>query len=205
MNPSAPPKPWAFEAALCLLAPFFFLSTIFSILAPLPILYLHQGFHDRKRARLWALAAIPIGCGVSGAVGGPVMAAGFFLFAAMPAVLMGELFERRLRVETTISVTTLCVLLLALAGTAAAFHRQGEKFLPSAKTRALSLVTTLTTELLAKQKESISEGSRKEIERVAENPELVLREAAGLVATGILLLCALPVIALLRWNPKNFQ
>lgn len=205
MDRSAQPNSWAFEAALCLLAPFFFLSTIFSILAPLPILYLHQGFPNRRRARIWALAAIPIGCGVSLAVGGALMALGFFLFAALPAVLIGELFEQRFSVESTISITTLVVFCLTLGGGAALLHEEGQKFLPTAETKVIGYVKTLTTELLERQKGALPDPSQKDIERIAEDPSLVLREALGLLLAGILLLTSLPIIALLRWNPKNFQ
>lgn len=200
-----PGSSWAFEAALCLLAPFFFLSTIFTILAPLPVLYLHQGFQRRKRARTWAFIALPVGCVISGIVAGPFAAVGFFIYAGLPAVFMGELLERKVKVESTIGLATLLVLLLSLSTGAYFIKRTGNPVLATAKTQILNYVNLLTKELLNKQKDSLSESSRKEIEKIAEDPDLVLNESVGLVIAGILLLCSIPVITLLRWNPKNFQ
>jgi hypothetical protein len=198
------PNAWAFEAALALLATFFFLSTFLMFLAPLPLFYLHQGSNDRKRARTNAALAILAGSVVCFFVAGQWSLLGFIIFAGLPAMTLGEALEKRLSVEWAISIASALVISLALVVTTIWLSRGEERILPNLEAKVSTYVQALTKELLEGKKTGLSDASRKEIEKVAAEPKLVMNEALGLFVAGVILLCSLPVVTLLRWNPKNF-
>lgn len=205
MNRAAQSPPWAFEAALCLLAPFFFVSFFFSILSPLPILYLYLGSGDFSRARLVALGSIPVGALICGLIGGPGAALGFVLIGGLPAVIVAELLVRRISVERAILAAALAVLLSLGLSFAIVNQRVDGKLKTILETQTANYVQSTTKELLERSDSGLSQSSRDQIKSLSEHPEMVWREAAGILIAGILLLCSLPVIALLRWNPKGFQ
>ena len=58
--------------------------------------------------------------------------------------------------------------------------------------------------LLAQQKSDVPESTIEELKSFKDNPGQFVEELPGLAAAMLLLLCALPCLALIRWNPKGF-
>jgi hypothetical protein len=53
-------------------------------------------------------------------------------------------------------------------------------------------------------KEQQSEENKKELRQLMERPEELFAELPGILGALTLLLCTLPCVALMRWNPKGF-
>jgi uncharacterized protein YybS (DUF2232 family) len=196
---------WAFQMALCLLGPLFFLSYLFSILAPLPTLYLQLGTPNASRGRAWALAAMAVGVflcfAVKGWFWGSLL---YLLFAALPALLIGELLLRRLSPEKAITGAMLAV---ALATTFSAWgiaRSRGLELVPAVKQGAEGFLKEKAEYLLSQKKEELPEDTRKALEQLRDSPGQELITLPGMGLFFLLLLCTLPVVALIRWNPKGF-
>jgi uncharacterized protein YybS (DUF2232 family) len=195
--------PWAFVLALSLLSPLFYLSLFFAILAPLPLLYLHQGTNDTALGRRLALIATFLGILLISVIRGPWASTGFLVFAAFPAWILGESFLRRVKAERAVFytmtglllVTGLLGLLFILSVNPGDLH----ELIKSAQDQVILFVDSVL-----KNQPSLSQESRDELKRILENPRLVLVELPGLFLGSILLLSALPAIAMIRWNPKGF-
>lgn len=192
---------WAFPLALSLLGPFLFLSVLFSIFAPLPSLYLHQGSPDRLRSRLLAWASVPVGVLICFLVKGPDAAVGFAALAGLPGVLLGEFLEWRRDPEFAIASSTTVILVLLCA--------LGLTYITSQHTPALPLLRGMTKNFLNKfmlqMKQQGENGlglSEAEVHNLIENPDLLLFDAPGLILAGLLLLHIIPTLLLVRWNPK---
>lgn len=195
--------PWAFVLALSLLSPLFYLSLFFSILAPLPLLYLHQGTGNIQAGRRYALLAIPAGTIIIFVIRGLLPALGFLLFAAAPALVLGEAFYRKVRLEVATLLATGGLLLglftfgLILLGVMT--PDEFTQLTQTLKDQATQFATTLL-----KSQNNLSEESRAELHRIIENPKVLLLDLPGLLLGGMLLLSVIPSIAMIRWNPKGF-
>lgn len=196
---------WAFQLALCLLGPLFFVSYALTILAPLPFLYLHVGTPNVRRGRIWSLVALGIGLGLSFQVHGWLWGSlSFFLFASLPALVLGEMLSRRLGPERAVLGAVMAV---AMASTVSAWmvtHARGLEFLPAIQRTAEEAVRQSADRLLAQQKSELPENTFEELKNLKDHPAEFVRELPGLAAFALLLLCALPCVALIRWNPKGF-
>jgi hypothetical protein len=103
------PGSWAFQLALCLLGPLFFVSYIL-VLAPLPLLYLHVGTPDVRRGRFWVAIGLVIGLTLSFAIHGWLWGSiMFFLFTSLPAAVLGELLLRKSGPEKAVMGAVLAV------------------------------------------------------------------------------------------------
>ncbi len=198
------PGPWAFHLALCLLAPLFFFSFFLSVLAPLPILYLHSGTASRKQGRLWALAAIVLGCGLSLSIQGLGGSLGFLLMAGLPAFTMGELLMNRKGVEKSIAGGFFLTLGTTIFLGWLYFQQQTEPPLAILQRMIQVQVAVLQDQKLNQQSPLLVERLRSALEPLEKNPALILETVPGLVLTTLLLLCLLPTLVLIRWNPKGF-
>lgn len=196
------PGSWAFQLALCLLGPLFFLSYLFSLLAPLPLLYLHSGTPNVNRGRLWSFIALILGLVLAASIKGWAGALGFFLFAALPAVVLGELLVRRQGPEKAVLGAVVATLLAALAIFGLA-RLQGIDLLALTKERIDLQLQTVSQNLLSKETD-LPDQTRDDLKSLAENPSLLYAELPGMAASALLLLCILPCLALIRWNPKGF-
>lgn len=204
MNRSLERSPWAFEAALFLLAPFFFVSKVFAILTPLPLFYLHQGSPERRRSRILAFAAVPVGAILASLVLGPVAGAAFIILGAIPALVVAEMLDRQWSLETAILTAAFLVLFSLSCGLAIIWQWQDGALWRQLETVTLESVRAITQDVLSREKGSISDEARKSVEAIAESPALLWREAVGILVAAVIVLCALPAVALLRWNPKGF-
>lgn len=195
-------RSWAFGVALCLLGPILFLSVVFSILAPLPILYLHQGTWDRTWSRLFAWASVPVGALICFIVKGPALGAGFVVLAGLPALVLGELLENHQSPEKAIGIASLFSSILLILF--------GFFYLKNQPTPVWDFLQGLTKNIINQllveiQKNSHNQGSlnETELQEYLKDPNKLLWEIPGILASAILLLHIIPMILLIRWNPKG--
>lgn len=198
------PGSWAFQLALCLLGPIFFLSYLFSLLSPLPGLYLHAGTPDRARGRLWSAVALVLGCTLAAAIKGWAGALGFLAFASIPAFVLGELLLRKQGPVKAVLGATLAVLLAVTAFSWISAKSQGLELVPMVKSLVETQAKDVAMRLLTQSQSEISDPMREELERVQADPSLVVTELPGVAVAAVLLLVTLPCLALIRWNPKGF-
>lgn len=191
--------------ALCLLGPLFFLSYLFSILAPLPLLYLQLGTPHAQRGRAWSLGAVAIGLFLSftvkGWLWGSVM---FFLFAALPAMVLGELLARQKGPEKAIAAAVLAVTLAFCLGAWGYAKAKGVDLVPAARQATEQFLKDTAERLLSQEKNEIPADTRAALEQLKEKPGQEVATLPGVGLSLILLLCTLPCVALIRWNPKGF-
>ena len=196
---------WAFQLALCLLGPLFYVSYFFTILAPLPLLYLHVGTPNVQRGRLWSLAGLGIGLTLSFSIHGWLSGSlFFFLFTSLPALVLGEMLVRRLGPERAVAGAVLAVLVASGFSAWAITRARGLELFPSVRQTSERFVKDSVDRLLAQEKSDIPEATYNELKILKENPGQLVEELPGLGAALLLLLCALPCVALIRWNPKGF-
>lgn len=203
--PGERPGAWAFQLALCLLGPLFFLSYLFTILAPLPALYLHVGTPDPRRGRFWSLVAGVLGMLLCTAVKGWLMGGLlFFLFASLPAAVLGELLLRKQGVEKAVLGASLALLLAAGASAWGVATLRGESLIPAARQAGEGLVRATAERLLSQERNDLPDHTRDDLKSIQENPGQLLQDLPGITGSLLLLLCTLPCVALVRWNPKGF-
>lgn len=196
---------WAFQMALCLLGPLFFLSYLFSILAPLPLLYLQLGGPQVQRGRAWALTAVGIGLFLSFAVKGWLWGSVlFFLFAALPAMVLGELLLRQKGPEKAVMGAILVVTMAATLSAWSLAKSRGVELLPAAKQATELFLKDTAEHLLTQEKNEIPADTRAALEQLREKPSQEMATLPGMALSLVILLCTLPCIALIRWNPKGF-
>lgn len=199
------PGSWAFQLALCLLGPLFFLSYLFTLLSPLPLLYLHVGTPVARRGRFWAGIALAIGTFLAASIHGWLWGAlPFFLFAALPALVLGEMLLRQFGPERAVLSAMLAVACLTGASAWITTRAKGQELMPIVRARAEAFVRESTEHLLKQDRKDVPEATQEELKAFRDNPEEFLKELPGIAASVLFLLCALPCIALIRWNPKGF-
>lgn len=199
------PGSWAFQLALSLLGPLFFLSYLFSLLAPLPLLYLHVGTASATRGRRWASGAVLLGLllcfAVKGWLWGSLL---FLLFAALPALVLGELLLRQFGPEKAVAGAVVAVTVASLLSAWGVAHQKGIELLPSAKQMTEKFIHDTADRLLSQEKGDLSEETKESLKKIRGAPAAELITLPGMMLFAILLLCALPCVALIRWNPKGF-
>jgi hypothetical protein len=199
------PGSWAFQLALCLLGPLFFVSLFFTILAPLPVLYLFVGRPDLRSGRAWWGVGLVIGLALSFQVYGWLWGSlSFFLLASLPALVLGELLARRTKPERAVLGAFVAVVAAGVFSAWVVVHSQGLDLIPTVRDAAAEGVRYLARHLLAQAHPDVPDASLEPFRAVLADPMVVLREIPGYVASFLLLLCALPCVALIRWNPKGF-
>lgn len=198
------PTPWAFHLALCLLGPLFFLSYLLTLLSPLPLLYLHSGNPNLRRGRLWLGIAFAIGTGVAFAIKGLGGGLSFVVLAAVPALVLGEILLRRKGPERAIAGAFLAVCAAAAGAAYLASQLGGFELVPTVRKAIESQVQVVTNAILAQNPGDMPEQTATDLKSLSENPSLIYQELPGLAAAALLLLCTLPCLALIRWNPKGF-
>lgn len=200
------PGSWAFQLALCLLGPIFFLSYFF-LFAPLPALYLYVGTPERTKGTLWAITAVILGCALTAMVKGITGSILFLLIVGIPALVIGELLLRKKGVEKAIAGA--CAAVIFVAFTAGLIQSRGNlnSLYNNAYTYAQSQAKVAVEFLLKQSKDNSQENSdeyREELEKISNDPSPILAVLPGTLLTSLLLLCILPCLAIVRWNPKGF-
>lgn len=199
------PGSWAFQMALSLLGPLFFLSYLFSILAPLPFLYLQLGTPNARRGRAWAAGASMVGAflcfAVKGWIWGSLL---FFLFAALPALVLGELLLRQVSPERAVAGAMMAVLIASSLSAFGISRARGFELVPHAKQATEQFLRETADRLLTQERSDLPEETRESLRQLKEAPEKELENLPGVLLSMVLLLCTLPCVALIRWNPKGF-
>jgi len=184
--------------ALCLLGPLFFLSYLFSILAPLPLLYLQLGSPFLRRGRIWSLIATAVGLllcfAVKGWLWGSLL---YFLFAALPALILGELLSRQVGPEKAVLAAVLMVATVSTLFAWGIAQSRGLQLMPAARQVTEQFLKETAERLLSQQKSDISDDTRAALEQLKSKPG---EEVVTLPGVAL----ALPCVALIRWNPKGF-
>jgi hypothetical protein len=202
---------WAFQLALCLLSSIFFVSYVLLILAPLPFVYLYAGTPDPRRGRIWGAAALAIGvvlsCAVHGWLWGGVS---FLLLTALPSITLGELLLRHFSPEKAVMSAVAAVLLASTIGSFGVIHARGLPYLSTIESLSEQMVrqsveSALHLEkVLAPKNAEVAEPANNELKEIQKNPKEEAQLIPGTLLFCLLLLCALPCLALIRWNPKGF-
>ncbi len=205
----APAKPrnehvsWAFALALALLAPVLFLSLLFAVFAPVPLLYLHRGTGDPQKGRWFAWLAVPFGAFLCFLSRGWPLGLAFLVLAGIPALVLGESLRKQWRVEICVALAVGVILAFLGAGALVWGQSFGVNPLSEARTALHDLIAEVAKSLLDGS-QKLSATSEEEIRKLASQPDVFLREVPGLLLSSLLLSCSLPVVALIRWNPKGF-
>ncbi|MCO5143216.1 MAG: YybS family protein [Oligoflexia bacterium] len=195
--------PWAFQLALALLGPLFYLSYLFTIFAPLPILYLHRGAPRESIGRIWSLLALPIGLAVCFSIKGVLGCYLFFTFAWLPAFVLGECFRKKYSPEASIGAALAAITALLLSTTAILSFSLEKPLLTEIQTRFENESKAFVEKILT-ENPTLAEDTKKELTKIAESPSALYQEIPGFALSILLLLCTLPCIAMIRWNPKGF-
>ncbi|RZA06305.1 MAG: DUF2232 domain-containing protein, partial [Proteobacteria bacterium] len=190
--------------ALCLLGPLFFLSYIFTILSPLPLLYLHSGNPNARQGRLWLLVAAIIGTGVSVAIKGLGGGLAFLALSVIPSLVLGEVLKMRHGPVRAIGAAFLATIAATLIAAYTTAYVGGFELGPKLRTTVEAQVKMVTDRLLSQNPSEIPTDTAEDLKSLAKDPALIYAELPGIVATALLLLCTLPCLALIRWNPKGF-
>ncbi len=197
---------WAFYLSLSLLAPLFFLSLVFSIFAPLPILYLHQGTDNRSHGRRWAFFASAFGILLCVLLRGLPMAGAFTTLAVLPALLIAEILERKAPPEFAIFTAWIGVCAAIILSASLYSHLKHIDLVPFLKTQFTQSIQVMSKKLLENEKSSGSTAlSEEELKKIVENPGVLVEELPGILLAITLVLCTLPTLAVLRWNPKGMS
>ena len=193
---------WAFQLALCLFGPLLFVTLIFSILSPLPGLYLYAGNPDSRTGRIWFFLSLIIGFILVLAVSGPSTAIGYILMAGLPALVLSELLLRKKGPEKAI-VAAFALLLVSIGSMGLGISAKKGVLITEGKAY-IETQTKVFFEKLITQNPDLPEATLDEFKKITKNPELfVYEEIPGILLSSLFLLCALPCLALIRWNPKN--
>ncbi|MGE3262685.1 MAG: DUF2232 domain-containing protein [Bacteriovoracia bacterium] len=198
---------WAFQLALCLLGPLFFLSYAFTLLAPLPSLYLLVGKSDRRLGRMWWAIALFLGTALAAVIHGLPGALGFLLLVSLPSLVLGEVLLWKKSVEKAISLAFLAVVAAGVLAFWIVASSHGKGLGPAVSESIVYLEQTFKStaeHLLEAGKNDWAETTVTSLKQIVETPRAALMELPGLLASGLLLLCVLPCLALIRWNPKGF-
>ncbi len=202
-NATERPGSWAFQLALCLLGPFFFLSQLLTILAPLPLLYLHAGRKSLNQGRLWQSLGALLGAILCFAIKGPFGAVGYLLLATLPALVLGEMLLRRKGPEKAVVGAVLAIVLGASLAVGVA-KSQNIDIVNLGLSYLDTQVRFVSQKLLDHNKQEIPPETQEELQRLVANPALLHIDLPGILAASLLLLCLLPCLAIIRWNPKGF-
>lgn len=190
--------------ALCLLGPLFFLSYLFTVVSPLPLLYLHSGNPNGRQGRLWLLIAAFIGAGVSFAIKGVAGGLAFLALTVIPAFVLGEILLHRKGAVKAISGAFVAAAIASLLAASVAAKVGGYELGSRTRQVVEAQVKLVTDRLLSQNPSDIPDQTSEDLKSLAKDPSLIYSELPGLLATALLLLCALPCLALIRWNPKGF-
>lgn len=203
---------WAFQLALCLLSSVLFVSYLFLLLAPLPYVYLYVGTPDPRQGRMWGGIALVIGVTLSCAVHGWLWGGLCFLaLTALPSITLGEMLLRKQSPEKAVVAACAAVLLACTLAAFAVTHARGQALLPTLEAASEQMVRNgvdsarhLEKVLAPKNAELPETPATDDLKAIQDNPKEAAREIPGTLLFCLLLLCSLPCLAMIRWNPKGF-
>lgn len=199
---------WAFQLALCLLSPLFFVSYLLTILAPLPSLYLLAGNPRRNQGRFWWAISLVVGSAIATFIHGWYLGgAAFAIFAALPALALGEVLLAKKGPERAVMAalfTVLAGIAASLVVTAVTQHKSVGSITMEGVQATEQWFRNQAQEALNRSGVQWSEENKAALQKIQEDPSIALPDLPGLAIAAALLLCILPCLAMIRWNPKGF-
>jgi uncharacterized protein YybS (DUF2232 family) len=190
---------WAFPLALTLLSPLLFLSIFFAPLAPIPLLYLLVGREDARASRVWAIGGSLCGLLITFLLQGPLAMLAYGLIIALPTLVVGESMLRKWLPDLAILFGLSAQILVILGTFALLAPRLGGW--EGVKAQSASTIKGLAERMLQQPRELPAE-SKKQLEALRDKPETVLPELPGLLIASLLLSVTIPVLTMIRWNPR---
>lgn len=148
------------------------------------------------------MIALFVGVTISFSIKGWMGAAGFVLFSSLPAAVLAELYLSRKGTEWAVMGAMIAVILGGLIVMAAA-KSQGTDLVEIGKNALHTQVQAVADGILSRN-ESLPDDTKEELQNLKANPSLLYPELPGIALSALLLLCLLPSLALIRWNPKGF-
>jgi hypothetical protein len=118
--PALPRVPFWVRVVPFFLSAFFFMSGLFSLFSPLPLLLTRF-----RSGRRWALAAMAVNSAVVGIATGPEWLAGYLVFIVIPSLVLSELLGLRQSIERSVGGALLAIVaagFLVIGGYSWAHH-----------------------------------------------------------------------------------
>lgn len=170
----------------------FFMSGLFAVFAPIPLLMLHL-----RSGRAWALLAVLTNCAVVYAAGGPVSLSAYAAFTVVIALTLGELLRAGRRVETAAGVTLLTMSAVVAATVGFFAHLHHMNALAEVKEQI-----TAAIDLLAKSAPQAALSNPQDLDDWKQG---VLLEFPSAIAVFALVTVWANIVAVLRMNPNGIR
>jgi hypothetical protein len=129
-------------------------------------------------------------------------AAGFVLFASLPAAVLAELLLHQKGAEWAVGGAMLAVIASGLIVMGVA-KTQGTDIVEMGKSALHTQVQAVTENLLSRN-ENLPDETKEELQSLKADPSLLYPELPGIALSALLLLCLLPTLAMIRWNTRGF-
>lgn len=186
------PAPWWIRVVPFFLSAFFFLSAVFAIFAPLPLLVLRF-----RSGRPWAWLAILTNSAIVALAGGRLSLGLYGVTVGVLSLLMGELVARRQSLER---IAVISLLGMAIAGGALlGWYSHLHHVNPVAEFRQE------VSQVVDYLEKSVSKGATWDAADSAEWKEGLLLEFPSAIAVFALILVWANLTALLRVNPEGIR
>lgn len=193
--PASPRIPVWLKVVPFFLSAFFFLSALFAVFAPLPLLFLRF-----RSGRRWAWGAAITNAAIVGLAAGRFSLALYAVFVAVLALVMSELLLRRRSVERTAAYTLLAV--IASGALVVAWHSHIHHVNPIQEFRNQ---VSMMVDYIQSAQLSGSGGKTMDPVEAEEWKRSVLVEFPSAIAVFALILVWANLATLLRVNPDGVR
>lgn len=192
--------PWWVRVVPFFLSAFFFLSAIFSIFSPLPLL-----FSRLRLGRTWALVAIVTNSVIVGLAAGSPSLAVYLTFVVSFVLILPELLLRQVKLERAVvlSLCTMAFTAFLLLGGYCWFHHLNP--VSTLKSEISGMIDFLAQSMTAANSGSAGTNSLMSIGDPEEWKQSFLREFPSAVAVFALVLVWANIVMLLRVNPLGIR
>jgi hypothetical protein len=193
MGPIAPRKlPVWLRVVPFFISAVFFLSGVFAIFAPVPLLFLNL-----RSGRGWALAAVLTNCVLVFAAGGVVSLCAYAVFVAILALSLAEFLRAKNSVEMSAGMTLLSMLLLASMMVAWFSHIHHVNPWVTLREHVASAVDYLS--------QNVPQGTFNDAAEVDDWKQSVLVEFPSAIAVFALVMVWVSLVSALRGNPGGLR
>jgi hypothetical protein len=170
----------------------FFLSGVFAVFAPIPLLFLNL-----RSGRKWGLAAVLTNGALVFFAGGPVSLCVYAVFVAVLALSLAEFLRAKNSVETSAGMTLLSMLLLASLMVGWFSHIHHVNPWVTVKDHVASMVDYLS--------QNVPQGTFSDTAEVDDWKQNVLVEFPSAIAVFALVMVWASLVAVLRANPAQVR
>jgi len=170
----------------------FFLSGIFAIFAPIPLLFLNL-----RSGRGWGFLAVLTNCAIVFVAGGSVSLIAYSVFVAILAISLAEFLRAKNSIEASAGLTMLSILLVGSLLVAWFSHIHNVNPWIALKDHVSSAVDYLS--------HNVPEGTFTDADEVADWKQNVLVEFPSAIAVFALVMVWASLVAVLRVNPNGVR